>query len=220
MKWTWCCFAGMNHWTATMISRHVGNQTIYTTCRTRLTREHIVPQSLLTSKEMKYDLHNIQLCDFKTNTQRSNYRYCICLQNTTTNVYQCDRYEEFFSCSKWTRKKCFSIHEEYKGIVARTCMYMIHRYPSLHSKIMRHVLPRETMLEWNKKYPIQKMEKERAEAIENITGIPNPFIKGNVRFQCQDGNDEIDCWPVCFCRLDGLDGLDGLMETAGNQTKH
>lgn len=80
----------------------------------------------------------------------------------------------FGGCKVKIADRKFEPEDEYKGIVARTHMYMDWAYPG-HGIISNK---NEKLFQaWSEKYPVTDWECQRNDLIEEIQGNPNPIVK-------------------------------------------
>lgn len=80
----------------------------------------------------------------------------------------------FGGCRAKTQDGKFEPEDEYKGIVARTYMYMEWAYPG-HGIISNK---NEKLFQaWNEKWPVTEWECQRNDLIEEMQGNPNPIVK-------------------------------------------
>ena len=146
--------------------------------------EHIVPQSLYKDDVLiKRDMHNIILYPKKLNNQRSNYKY------VTTDTYL--DYLKFLDKNGNQISGCiddecnisnsimntFVPETKYKGLIARTCMYFIVKYPKYKNIVLKRVIDPKTIIIWNYKFPPSPFEKEKNNYVRDLQGDLNPFVK-------------------------------------------
>ena len=151
----------------------------------RPTREHIVPKKFLSSSAGA-DLNNIFVCTSVMNSKRGLRRFdtihvnekgVIVLDGSTSEVIGNGDGSMFDP-----RDVCLMAQNRFyppshaRGAIARVCMYMGQTYPSFEKNIFEHVLDVNTMLLWDKMYPIQEWEIERARNIRKLGYPRNKFV--------------------------------------------
>lgn len=151
--------------------------------------EHIVPASSL-SEGIAY---NKSLCGKKskraclesTNKDysfRTADLYNLVAEDGLINLLRSDKPMEeltasernFGKCNIKVNKRGFTPRPEAKGFVARTYLYMNKAYPSTHVVSNKN---RKLYEAWNKMYPVNKAECERAKKIESLQLNANDFVK-------------------------------------------
>ncbi|QDU75053.1 Extracellular ribonuclease precursor [Bremerella volcania] len=130
--------------------------------------EHSVPQSwFLKRQPMRGDLHHLFACEVGCNSFRGNTPY-----------FDFSDFEETVrdSCGK-------SVEDRFepasgKGAVARAMLYFLVRYPDkLASGLAKKQRDRiETLRDWHRKFPVDRYEQHRNQAIFQKQGNRNPFI--------------------------------------------
>lgn len=150
---------------------------IYSTlefCRQPMSREHIVPRQFL-SRTQEDDLMNIFLTSYGMNCHRSSKRFGN-IHNSVTHRTVIDG----ISAKKVDRvfapgpdmsvctEAMFMPPVSRRGAIARTCLYMYDKYPSLQDIIEQNVMDRNTLKEWLM-YPIEDWEAQRYNNIGNLT---------------------------------------------------
>lgn len=148
------------------------------------TREHVVPKSLLKGSRGAYaDLNNIFVCTSMMNSWRGRRAYGNVLapkiildgrtgfdvENHLTvapadlcRVGMCERFEP---------------PSHAKGPIARTCLYMEEKYPSIAGLIATRVLHPDTAHEWHERYTIKDWEKKRRELLAKMGYPLNPYLQ-------------------------------------------
>ena len=121
-----------------------------------LTAEHVFPKCYLKKfKNAKKDMHNIFLTNAQTNLYRSNYPF--------TDLSNKLEYNKYFIPNEFSR-----------GSIVRSILYMGYRYKFLDLNL---VIEKELLLEWNKKYPPNKLELHKNNIVKLYQGNLNPFIE-------------------------------------------
>jgi deoxyribonuclease-1 len=115
-------------------------------------------------RRMETDLYNLWPIIGELNALRSN----LTMAQLTGSDYN------FGGCKVKIQDHKFEPMDEYKGIVARTHMYMEWAYPG-HGIISNK---NQKLFEaWNKLYPVSDWECQRNDLIEEAQGNPNPIVK-------------------------------------------
>ena len=130
--------------------------------------EHVVPQSWFNKKQpMRSDLHHLFACEPKCNSFRSNIPY-----------YQFDPLEEVVQDECGQREQDKFEPEIGHGAVARATLYFLLRYPGLIGDETRELQKNRLslLLEWHKRYPVDKYELHRNATIFTAQGNRNPLI--------------------------------------------
>ena len=147
------------------------------------TREHIVPKKFL-SKSAGADLNNIFVCTSGMNSRRGLRRFhpievnekgAVVLDGSTSEVVEDGSLVDPGDVCL-TAQNRFYPPSHARGPIARVCMYMGQTYPSFEKNIIEHVLDVNTMLLWDKMYPIQEWEIERARNIRKLGYPRNKFV--------------------------------------------
>ena len=168
-------------------------------------KEHVVCQSWLGSGAMVSDLYNVYPTDARVNNFRSNYPYGeVNAENGFGITKDDDKHAlgklgtsthgaipNYSTTSNYTDSKyrVFEPHDNYKGDLARTLMYMVARYRSntlndgngkamfVASKTNFTDYAREMLLRWHRQDPVSLKEIDRNQAIyDSIQHNRNPFI--------------------------------------------
>jgi endonuclease I len=63
-----------------------------------------------------------------------------------------------------------------RGAIARACLYMCERYPSFRRDILNEVIDVDTMLEWDRAYPVMDWEITRSQRILALGYSLNTFV--------------------------------------------
>lgn len=137
----------------------------------KMNTEHIVPQSWFNALEpMKGDLHHLFICDPECNIARSNFPY------EDFNFYQPESPEETVQNRCGVAEDGRFEPEYGKGIVARSMMYFLLRYPKAIKKAFQIQINLQLLLNWHREFPVSLYEKHRNQTIYRIQGNRNPFI--------------------------------------------
>ena len=168
-------------------------------------KEHVVCQSWLGSGAMVSDLYNVYPTDARVNNFRSNYPYGeVNAENGFGITKDDDKHAlgklgtsthgaipNYSTTSNYTESKyrVFEPHDNYKGDLARTLMYMVARYRSntlndgngkamfVSGKTNFTEYAREMLLRWHRQDPVSLKEIDRNQAIyDSIQHNRNPFI--------------------------------------------
>ena len=126
-------------------------------------------------------MHNIYLTESKTNSHRSNYKYKdeseFIFINNNIKYIKLGKNEpivyNYYNNYKDNKLRIFIPSIYSRGSIARTIIYMKYTYEHL---IIENVIDVNTLIEWNKLYPPNKMEIEQNELIYKIQGNYNIFI--------------------------------------------
>ncbi len=168
-------------------------------------KEHVVCQSWLGSGAMVSDLYNVYPTDARVNNFRSNYPYGEVNAENGYGITKDDgkhalgklgtsmhgAIPNYSTTSNYTESKyrVFEPHDNYKGDLARTLMYMVARYRSntlndgngkamfVSGKTNFTEYAREMLLRWHRQDPVSLKEIDRNQAIyDSIQHNRNPFI--------------------------------------------
>lgn len=146
--------------------------------------EHIVPQSLYQKDPtVKKDMHNLILYPRSLNSHRSNYKYVsdpkiydesVILNQHGIKINFLKPIQKNNSI-KNTRMRIFHPDEQYKGQIARACMYFIEVY-NWSNTIFRHVIDPYTILLWHHQYPVSNFELRKNRIIFEYQGNENKYV--------------------------------------------
>lgn len=151
--------------------------------------EHIVPQSLYQKDStVKKDMHNLILYPKSLNSHRSNYKYVSdpkiydesVILNQYGNKVNFLKPIQKNNSIKNTRMRIFHPDEQYKGQIARACMYFIRVY-NWNDIIFRHVIDPYTILLWHHQYPVSNFEKKKNKIILSYQGNENKYVSNPQR---------------------------------------
>jgi deoxyribonuclease-1 len=112
---------------------------------------------------MQADMHNLFPAIGAVNAMRSNFNFTELSANVPNS---------FGSCAMKIHERKVEPPHHVKGIIARTYFYMEDAYPRY--KIANKM--RKMLQMWDKKYPVDSWECERAKRIEKIQNNPNRFV--------------------------------------------
>ncbi len=130
--------------------------------------EHVVPQSWFNKKQpMRSDLHHLFACEPKCNSFRGNIPY-----------YQFDLLEEVVQDECGRRENDKFEPEIGHGAIARATLYFLLRYPGIIGDETRELQKSRlsVLLQWHKRYPVDKYELHRNATIYSCQGNRNPLI--------------------------------------------
>ncbi len=131
--------------------------------------EHSWPQSQLSSAAAKADIHHLFPTDSNANSGRSSYDFGITDEPDDTYCYNNICSER--GPSNVSGGTIFEVRPERRGDIARAHFYMAVIYK------MDIGSTEETLLRtWNTEDPVDDMEKERNNRIEQYQGNRNPFV--------------------------------------------
>lgn len=167
-------------------------------------KEHVVCQSWLGSGAMVSDLYNVYPTDARVNNFRSNYPYGEVNAENGYGITKDDNKHalgklgvsthgaipNYSTTSNYTESKyrVFEPHDNYKGDLARTLMYMVARYRGntlnngngkamfVSGKTNFTDYAREMLLRWHRQDPVSLKEIDRNQAVYGIQHNRNPFI--------------------------------------------
>lgn len=144
-------------------------------------REHTTPQSWFGSASPMYsDLFNVYPTDGKVNGMRSNYPY----GEVTSATYTSDNGSKLGTSPAFSGI-VFEPIDEYKGDLARTCLYMATRYAgqceswgndTYGSTLGLTTYAVNLFLNWSRQDPVSAKETARNDAAYAIQNNRNPFI--------------------------------------------
>ena len=147
--------------------------------------EHIVPKSLIKNKKISSDLHNLMLYPCNVNTHRSNYKYIsdykiydksVILDPNGNKIDYKQPMKELDVFIKTNERHLFLPRKQYRGEIARACMYFLTTYPKYQDIIFDKVLDPFTLLTWHHEYPVQNYEREKNIAIKEIQQNRNIYV--------------------------------------------
>ena len=123
--------------------------------------EHVIPQSRISPPGRKNDLHNLAGTHARVNSMRGNKAF----GDPTA-------FTEFRGCKFSPSLFCPASG---KGEVARIVAYMTDLYGDrVHTA---SVISRDTLLEWNDRYPPNDHEREKNTLVYDIQGTFNRFVE-------------------------------------------
>ena len=148
--------------------------------------EHSFPKSWWGKIEnLAYkDLFNLMPCEISINTAKSNYAMGVVTTVKTTNG--CTKVGKGSAGNKTAN--LWEPADEWKGDFARSYFYMVTAYSDLTwtgeglTMLEQDEWPTlqpwayELFVEWNRKDPVDDIERERNEAVYGIQGNRNPFV--------------------------------------------
>ena len=159
---------------------------IYNTGDKRYNLEHIVPQSIFKgNKSLKSDMHNIILYPEKMNLHRSNYEYISDFKlYPNSKLIDCngevvdyiEPIEDNNVCIKTSSKRYFLPQKKYRGLISRSCMYVLTTYPKYKDDILNNVINPYTLLTWHHQYPVTDFEIYKNNKIYEYQKNKNEFI--------------------------------------------
>jgi len=153
------------------------------------TLEHVVPKCYYKNdKELIRDMHNIILYPANTNLHRSNYKYInqdnyyndLTILDNKGNIIK-KKNEKIDLSIKNNKMKTFVPTDNYKGVIARCCMYFINQYSEYESIILSKVIDAKTILLWHNNYPVSELEYEKNLVIKELQGNENIYIKKPIK---------------------------------------
>lgn len=140
------------------------------------TCEHVVPRSLIAEHN---DLHNLILLPGRLNNARSNYPYIhdSGLDKTIQKIiWPC--FNKGCHCNTTgtlVSKRLFIPPDLFKGMIARSVLFMDEKYPHHHDLIHKKVLDLGVASMWDCMFPATKQEAEWDKIISSIQGDSNHF---------------------------------------------
>lgn len=144
------------------------------------TCEHVVPRSLIMEHN---DLHNLILLPSRLNNARSNYPYINNRLNETSRIiWPC--FNKGCHCNttgKLISKHLFVPPDLFKGMIARSVLFMDEKYPHHHDLIHKRVLDLGVASMWDTMHPATKYEAEWDRIVSSIQGDSNHFIMDHHR---------------------------------------
>tara|TARA_B100000886_G_scaffold305233_1_gene236872 strand:+ start:682 stop:1350 length:669 start_codon:yes stop_codon:yes gene_type:complete len=159
---------------------------IYNTGDKKYNLEHIVPQSIFKgNKNLKSDMHNIILYPEKMNLHRSNYEYISDFKlYPNSKLIDCngevvdyiEPIEDNNVCIKTSSKRYFLPQKKYRGLISRSCMYVLTTYPKYKDDILNNVINPYTLLTWHHQYPVTDFEIYKNNKIYEYQKNKNEFI--------------------------------------------
>ena len=159
---------------------------IYNTNSKEYNLEHIVPQSFFKGdKKLKSDMHNIILYPEKMNLHRSNFEYISDFKlypsskliNNKGEVFDyIEPIQDSNVCIKTSSKRYFLPEKKYRGLISRSCMYVLTTYPKYKDDILNNVINPYTLLTWHHQHPITDFEIYKNNKIYEYQKNKNEFI--------------------------------------------
>lgn len=148
--------------------------------------EHSFPKSWWgkTENQAYKDLFNLMPCEISINTAKSNYAMGVVTSVKTNNG--CTKVGKGNAGNKVAN--LWEPADEWKGDFARSYFYMVTAYSDLTwtgeglTMLEQDEWPTlqpwayELFVEWNRKDPVDNIERERNEAVYSIQGNRNPFV--------------------------------------------
>ena len=119
-------------------------------------------------RRMEADLHNLAPAIGAVNAVRKNARFGLLPDTPPT----------FGSCSMKVANNIAEPPDSAKGFVARTSLYMAHEYPRRYKLSQSQ---RQLFEAWDRMFPPNAWECERAQRIRRIQGNPNPITESRCR---------------------------------------
>lgn len=152
-------------------------------------REHTTPQSWFGSGKPKTDVFNVYPTDGKVNGQRSNYPYGECANGTRLTSKALGKLGT--STFSGYSGKVFEPDDEYKGDLARSCMYMVacyyktsftetangavtYTYSGGVTGLTSYAI--NLFMKWHREDPVSQKEIDRNNAAYQKQRNRNPFI--------------------------------------------
>ncbi|MBP3587130.1 MAG: endonuclease [Paludibacteraceae bacterium] len=152
-------------------------------------REHTTPQSWFGSGKPKTDVFNVYPTDGKVNGQRSNYPYGECANGTRLTSKALGKLGT--STFSGYSGKVFEPDDEYKGDLARSCMYMVacyyktsftetangavtYTYSGGVTGLTSYAV--DLFMKWHREDPVSQKEIDRNNAAYSKQRNRNPFI--------------------------------------------
>jgi endonuclease I len=188
---------------ATKILKNVCPIDLYSSRMKRVpsaTREHVVPKKLL-SKSASADFNNIHVCTSAMNSHRGVLPFGK-IDRQEPGVTILDGYygtevdpivdavvDEADTSLKTLGRFMPPAHA--RGAVARACLYMCERYPTFRDDILNEVMDIETMLEWDREYPVMGWEISRSLRILALGYPLNTFVCKDISRLPRNGEVEV-----------------------------
>jgi deoxyribonuclease I len=147
--------------------------------------EHIVPKSFIKNKKLSSDLHNLMLYPCNVNMHRSNYKYVsdfklydnsYILDHNGNNIDYNKPMEDLDIFIKTNERHLFLPRKQYRGEIARACMYFLTTYPKYQDTIFNKVLDPFTLLTWHHEYPVECYEQKKNIAINELQKNKNVYV--------------------------------------------
>ena len=173
---------------------------------TNYNREHTSPQSWFArAAPMVSDLFNVYPTDTKVNAMRSNYPYGEVATVISTSGNGSKLGSSGFSSYSGT---VFEPIDEFKGDLARTCLYMATRYASLcqswgagatvvyGSSLGLTPYSVSLFLKWSRQDPVSAKETSRNNAVQAVQLNRNPFIDHPELAEFIWGNRSGEIWSL------------------------
>ncbi|RRW40257.1 endonuclease [Pseudomonas luteola] len=111
------------------------------------------------------DLHNLAPAIGEANADRGSYLYGE-LPGTASRYGRCDLRID-------PALRTVEPRDAVKGLIARTHFYMSDRYGITLSRLQQKLF-----MDWDKRFPVSRWEKERDSRIARVMGHHNPFVTG------------------------------------------
>ena len=151
--------------------------------------EHIVPQSYYgKDPTVKKDMHNLIIYPKDLNSHRSNYKYVSdtkiydesIILNDSGDKVKFKKPLKKNNSIKNNKKKIFHPRDEFKGQIARACMYFIRVY-NWDETVFKYVIDPYTILLWHHQYPVTEFEKSKNEIILKYQKNENKYVSNPKR---------------------------------------
>jgi endonuclease I len=131
------------------------------------TREHVIPKSIINSKQITEDPRNIIPMPQNLNQARGNRPYTSEWKDGYL-AYSCTTcpHPGFCRASMVVSPKGAHPPDIFKGVIARSVLYSIGQYPKFAPIINDQVLDMETAIKWDSHFPMSKAEKTWLDSLE------------------------------------------------------
>lgn len=147
------------------------------------TCEHVVPRSLVREHD---DMHNLILFPARMNHLRANKKYSELPFDLVGQPLRMSRIPSCHPCQcsqnrckacGWNHNDFFVPPDYWKGVIARSTMYMAQKYPRYQQLIHNRVLDVGTATLWDMHFPPTKSQKQWDDLVQHIQKDTNPFLQ-------------------------------------------
>jgi len=157
-----------------------------TTFLNPINAEHTVPQSWFNRRSpMKSDIHHLFPTHKNVNSSRSNLPFdeidddvtdkWFVVSNSGLQILTDIPSSNIDSYSELDKNKAFEPPENHKGNLARAVYYFYTMYPDTAGDISR-IADKDVLFQWHLNDPVDAVEKQRNDRIEERQGNRNPYI--------------------------------------------
>lgn len=124
-------------------------------------REHVIPKSIIPSKPITENIHNLIPMPKRLNNARGNRPYTDECEDGYI-VYACAECPNPGLCraSAVVSRSGVLPPDVFKGPIARSVLHSVGRFPKLHDSINSKVLDLDIAIKWDSQFPMSVQEQE------------------------------------------------------------